>query len=365
MNRSVSCLIGLLLMSSLGAGPVQAQTPTVVGGSMAISCTATGSTATALRRVAAPIGGATTDSAGVIQKAIDVASRKGGGTVQLAAGTYMVSRPLIVRSGVTLKGAGSSTRVKAGPLFLKNRGPFGGHPLITTNGATKVTISDLVADQSGDTLNGNTTRRLNEYLIDVRYTDDALVQRVTTVNPFTYSIAVVASTNFCVQNNFTSVSTSGKYNQLDGIHIFDSSFGVVQRNTVDQGSGSDGDDGLVAHSIGEPVHDVAYLNNKVRGGRHGSAMQIAAGAAGAYNLTINGNVFWGSPKGLVTGYYGARGAVKNVQVRDNAFRDNAGRSVDFFGAVSQVVLTGNTACRSGSFNVTAGAGNRIDGRGAC
>lgn len=298
----------------------------------------------------------------MIQKAIDAASRRSGGVVQLAAGTYMVSRPLVLRSGVALKGAGKSTRVKAGPLFLKNRGPFGGHPLITTNGSTKVTISDLVADQSGDTLNGNTPYRLNEYLIDVRYTDNAVVQRVTTANPFTYSIAVVASTNFCVRNNFTSVSTSGKYNQLDGIHIFDSSVGVVQGNTVDQGSGSDGDDGLVAHSIGEPVHDVAYLNNKVRGGRHGSAMQIAVGAAGAYNLTIKGNRFWGSPNGLITGYYGGRGPVKNVEVRDNVFQDNAGRSVDFFGAISQIVLAGNTACRSGSFNVTAGAGNWIDGQ---
>lgn len=328
-----------------------------------MTCTATGSTASAVRKVAAPRAGTTTDSASVIQSAIDTTARQGGGAVQLGAGVYLISRPLILRDGVALKGMGPTTRVKAGAQFLKNRGPFGGHPLISTNGASKVTISDLTADQSGDVLNGNTPHRLNEYLIDVRYSTNALVQRVITANPFTYSIAVVASTNFCVLNSNTSVSTSGRYDQLDGIHIFDSSFGVVQGNTVDQGKGTDGDDGLVAHSIGEAVHDVAYLDNTVRGGRHGSAMQIAVADAGAYNLTIAGNKFWGSPNGVITGYYGGNGPVRNIEVRDNTFTDNRGPSVDIFGTVTDIVVTGNKACRSGAFTVAPGAGNRVGVQG--
>lgn len=346
-----------MVISGLSAGPAQARTPTVVQGSSTISCSATGSTATAITRVAAPT--TTTDSARSIQTAIDSASRRGGGVIQLAAGTYQLSRPLVLRTGVALKGLGATTRLKAGTQFLRNLGPFGGHPLVSSNGADRVTISDLVADHSGNTLDGNTPQRLNEYMIDVRYSDNAVVQRVTTVNPFTYSIAVVASTNFCVQNNSTSVSTNGKYNQLDGIHIFDSSYGVVQSNIVDQGSGTDGDDGLVAHSIGEPVHDVAYLNNTVRGGRHGSAMQIAVADAGAYNLTIKGNRFWGSPNGLITGYYGGQGPITNIEVRGNNFVDNRGPSVNFFGAVTKIVVAENNACRSGAFTVANGTGNQL------
>lgn len=360
MKRSVSGVVGLILATSLFGGPAQAQTPPAVEGSKTITCTATGSTATAVRKVAAPAAGSTADWAGTIQSAIDTASRRGGEVVQLAAGTYPLSKPLVLRSGVTLKGAGAVTRLKAGPQFLTRKGPFGGHPLITTNGATKVTISDLTADHSGNTLNGNTPNRLNEYLIDVRYSTNAVVQRVTTVNPFTYSIAVVASTDFCVRYNTTSVATNGKYDQLDGIHILDSSFGVVQGNTVDQGSGTDGDDGLVAHSMGEPIHDVAYLDNTVRGGRHGSAMQIAVADAGAYNLTIAGNRFWGSTGGLVTGYYGGTGPVSNVSVRDNTFTDIPGPSVDIYGAITGIVLSGNTAVRSGAFQVVSGFGTRID-----
>ncbi len=352
-----------MLASSLIGGPAQAQTPTVVEGGKTISCTATGSTATTVRRVQAPPAGSTADWSATIQGAIDTASRRGGEVVQLEAGTYLLSKPLVLRSGVTLKGVGAATRLKAGPQFLKKKGPFGGHPLITTNGASKVTISDLTADHSGNTLNGNTPGRLTEYLIDVRYSSNAVVQRVTTVNPFTYSIAVVASSDFCIRGNSTSVATNGRYDQLDGIHILDSSFGVVQGNTVDQGSGTDGDDGLVAHSIGEPVHDVAYLENTVRGGRHGSAMQIAVADAGAYNLTIAGNRFWGSTGGLVTGYYGGKGPVSNVEVRNNRFEDNAGPSVDIYGAVTGIVLSANTALRSGAFQVVSGFGNRVDAHG--
>ena len=338
-------------------------TAEIEGGQAIVSCQASGSIATSVRSLPTPASGAMEDWAGTIQAAIDAAALSGGEVVQLPAGTYPLSRALVLRDGVALKGAGPGTRLKAGPDFMGSQGPFGGHPLLTTNGASRVTISDLTADHSGDTLDGNTPERLTEYLIDVRYSNNVIVERVQTVNPFTYSIAVVASTNFCIRENATSVSTSGTYDQLDGIHILDSSFGVVQGNVVDQGSGDDGDDGLVAHSMEDPVHDVAYLGNTVRGGRHGSAMQIAVGKAGAYNLTISGNRFWGSPGGLITGYYGGRGPVTNVEVRNNRFEDNPGPSVDIYGKLAGVVLNGNTACRSGEFQVAAGFGNRLDARG--
>lgn len=100
--------------------------------------------------------------------------------------------------------------------------------------ASSVTLSDLVAGHSGDTLDANTETRLTKYVIDVRYSTNALVQRTSTVNPFTYSIADVASTDFCIRNNTTSVSTSGRYDQLNSIHLLGSSFGVVQANRVDR-----------------------------------------------------------------------------------------------------------------------------------
>ena len=90
------------------------------------------------------------------------------------------------------------------------------------------------------------------YLIDVRDSENAVVIGVRTRNPFSYSIAVVGSSGFCVSRCNTQVATSGLYNQLDGIHVLDSNDGQVIGNYVDQRIGTDGDDGLVAHTISAP-----------------------------------------------------------------------------------------------------------------
>lgn len=156
-------------------------------------------------------------------------------------------------------------------------------------------------------------------MIDVRHSVNVRVEGVRTRNPFTYSIAVVASNRFCIRYNDTTVATSGKYDRLDGIHVLDSHDGLVAANHLDQGAGSDGDDGLVAHTMGGTVHDVTYEGNTVRGGRHGAAMQLALGEGGIHDITVVGNRFWGSPVGVHAGYYEGDGPVGRILVRGNAF----------------------------------------------
>lgn len=331
----------------------------VVAGSGANGCTASGSKATQVRHVERQQGGSSFDYSPLIQAAIDTASRDGGAIVQLPAGLISIERPLAIKSNVALKGTGQGTVLKAGSRFLDSKGPYGGHPLITTDGASDITIADLTADQSGDVLDGNISGRLNEYLIDVRLSRNALVEGVYTKNPFTYSIAVVGSSGFCVRNNNTVAASSGKYDQLDGIHITDSDSGTVIGNKVDQRRGSDGDDGLVAQTIGAPVHDIMYRDNEVRGGSHGSGMQLAVGTHEIYNITIANNRFWGSPNGIQTGYYHGRAAVHDVTVTGNIFVDNAGPSVDFFGDLRNIIVSDNSVCRSGELKVVDGSGNRV------
>ena len=333
-----------------------------------LSCTmggATGSTASQVFPVNA-IPNDATDDTNAIQTAINNASSAGGGVVTLSAGTYLTNKHLLLKSNVKLQGLGSQTVIKAGTSFMNTAGPFGGYPLITSNGASNVTIANLTADQSGDTLNGNVGTRLTEYLIDIRYTTNAVVDGVSTRNPFTYSIAVVESTKFCVKNSNTLVATNGKYNQLDGIHILNSSFGDVISNTVDQRVGADGDDGLVAHTINGSVHDVTYAGNKVRGGSHGAAMQFAytASTDQIYNILVQSNEFWGSPRGMWTGTYGTPGTSHHVTIggdsaKGNYFHDNSGNAVDFTGSLSYIIVTHNRACNSGIFSVGAGTGNVV------
>ena len=145
-----------------------------------------------------------------VQEAIDLAHRRGGGVVRLGVGTYVTDRPLRVRSRVALVGNGPQTVVKAGPAFLSSRGPLGGHPLITTYGASDVTVANLTADQSGDVLDGNVPERLTEFCVDGRHSTNLVFDRVSTRNPFSYSIAVVATSQFCVRGCQTRVTTVGR-----------------------------------------------------------------------------------------------------------------------------------------------------------
>jgi polygalacturonase len=339
------------------------------------ACAATGATA---RRVFRPtvLANGTTDNTDVIQRSIDAAAAAGGGIVSLPVGTFVVDGHLQLRSNVELRGAGPATVLKAGPAFLDSTGPEGGYPVITTAGASNVTIADLTANQNGLVLNGNANpgQRLAGYLIDVRDSRNAVVENVATRNPFTYSIAVVGSRDFCVRHCNTQETSSGRYTGLDGIHILDSNTGQVIDNHVDQRLGLDGDDGLVAHTISAPVYDVLYANNNVRGGNLGDGMQIAVGNYPVYDVTIRDNNFWGSPYGIRTGYYstGVNGVVRNITITQNdihnlvpgeAFPDG-GNAIDIggFGAVapvSDIVVTGNRICAAGQIIVPPGNGDVV------
>jgi hypothetical protein len=203
---------------------------------------------------------------------------------------------------------------------------------------------------------------------------------VSTRNPFTYSIAVVGSKDFCISHCRTRVATSGRYDGLDGIHILDSNTGQVIENNVDQRVGTDGDDGLVAHTIHAPVYDVLYANNTVRGGSGGDGMQLAVGNFPIYDVIIRNNNFWGSPYGIRTGYWssGADGSVYNITISHNYIHDlipgrafpHGGDAINIggFGAtapVTRVSVTGNRICDAGTITVVRGAGNIAAGNRDC
>ncbi len=326
---------------------------------LAARCEATGSQAHKVMRALEVVGGDAIDDSPSIQRLIDRAAMSGGAIVQLPAGVLDLDRYLVLRDNVELRGAGPDTILKASSRFLETKGPHGGHPLITTDGAANVTISRLTADQSGDVINGNVSGRLHEYLIDVRRSTNAVVREVTTKNPFTYSIAVVASRNFCLADNRTSVDSTGRYNQLDGIHITDSHAGLVVGNHVDQGLGEDGDDGLAVQTIGDSAYDVVFRDNEVRGGSHGSGMQFALGNHEIHNVAVTNNRFWGSTRGIQTGYYDGWAPLSHVVLSQNSFTDIAGPAVMFSGDLHDITVTDNTGCRSGGVNVDGAASSSI------
>lgn len=300
-----------------------------------------------------------------VQEAVDAAGRAGGGEVRLAAGEHLVQAPLVLRDGVTLVGSGAATVLRAGPDFLSTRGPEGGHPLLASAGARDVAVRDLVLDHSGHLLDARLPDRLDAHLLDLRHSTGVRVERVTTLNPFSYSIAVIGCQRFAVVGCRTSTSTSGRYDQLDGIHVLGSSRGTVADCEVDQGAGADGDDGLVAHSISEACHDVVFSGNRVRGGRHGSAMQLAVGTAPVHDITVVRNTFYGSPRGVQARHWDGDGPLEFVTIGGapqdgNTFADNAGDAVDLRRVPGQhCVVTHNRAFGRGGFFTREDPGNRV------
>jgi hypothetical protein len=293
---------------------------------------------------------------------------------------------LRLKSNVRLEGQGKDgsatpTRLKAISGFLAVEGPDGGYPVITTHNASNVSIVNLIADQNGAILNQmGLAGRLAGYLIDIRNSTNALVDSVSTRNPGSYSIAAVGSNHFCIRNSDTRVETSGLYDQLDGFHVLDSSFGDVDYNNADQryNDSSDGDDALVAHSIRGSTHDIAYIGNKARGGSRGDGMQIAVGDYPIYNLTIQNNEIYDSPEGIRTGYYdGKTGAVHDITLGGSSDTQNyihdlrpgiafpyGGDAVWLFASpynsgISYLNVTYNSACNAGQIRVDPGSGTVV------
>lgn len=318
---------------------------------------ATGAVATREVPVNGAIPNDQLDDYPAIQKAIDIAGN-GGGAVVLAAGTYIVDGHLALKDNVKLVGAGSQTIIKAGPKFFDSKGLYGGYPVISTAFSSNTTIASLTVDASGDTLNGNVNGRLTEYIVDLREGSNHVVDNVHTRNPFTYSIVANNTSRFCIKNSSTRSATSGKYDQLDGIHILNSNTGDVVNNDVDQKLGTDGDDGLVAHTINGEVFDVTYAGNKVRGGRHGAHMQFAYSSPSdrIYDIRVLDNYFYGHI-GIHTGSFGGSGTVESVLIERNSFMDTPEFSVKLAGTLRDVVVRNNLSCNSGGFIVGQGAGN--------
>lgn len=351
------------------------------GGDTCSTSKATGATKTQVFPIAHLVGDGKTDNYIAIQSAITSAGNAGGGTVTLPTGSFLINGHLIMKNNVTLEGSGPSTIIKAGPKFLDST-PAIGYSIISTNGASNVTIANFTADQQGNQLDANSVNRFLGYVIHDYNSTNVLVRGVYVRNPFAYSIVAEDSTKFCFENNNTQVDTSGKYDQLDGIHILNSSFGDVLNNYIDQGYGADGDDGLVAHTIDGSVHDVTYAGNIVRGGKGGSGMQLALTnpTDTIYNIKIQNNEFWGSPRGIRTGYYGGTGgSVYNIiiggspktgnYIHDNTFNDTqSGDAVNIYGNgidPYNITVSYNRACNAGTFSVGSGNNNVVGHNSSC
>lgn len=379
-HRSALSLLSVISVAVIVVGAIvsikisqsAADSSTAVGliSNSSFKCSATGSNATVHVAVPRATPNGSGDDFAAIQAAIDAAGRRGGGVVSLPAGTFIINSHLVLKNNVKLTGVGPATVIKAGPKFMSSQGPGGGYPIITTAGASNTTIADLTADQSGNTLNGNVNARLSGYVVEGLDSNNVVIDGVHVRNPFTYSIAIAGSTDFCVENSNIQVTTGNRYNQLDGIHILDSNSGQVINNII-----RSEDDGLVAHTIGAPVYNVLYANNVVHGEKYGNGLQLAVGDFPIYDIKIENNDFYGSLFGIRTGYYDDRtGAVHNIAISENYIhsfamgRESPAIKIGGFGGlgpIKDVAIINNQTCNAGTITVQSGQGNVVEGTTVC
>lgn len=153
---------------------------------------------------------------GNIQSAIDQVNASGGGTVNLQAGTHTIASSLLMRSNVTLKGAG------AGSTTIQNTGASANYTLIIKPAAAmaNVTIRDLSlngrnsAGGNGLYFEGEDTTNLKLINLEVRNTTHQGVHPkgtngLTQTNNYLHHNATVSLCHNQYVRRATNVNVSG------------------------------------------------------------------------------------------------------------------------------------------------------------
>jgi hypothetical protein len=323
------------------------------------SCPVSGTTGNATTVVDQVALSGTGNQEPTIERAIDSVESRGGGIVELPSGTWTIDSGVDVLSNVTLEGPAT---LKAGSTFLYSKGPYGGYPMVYANDAENVTVANLTLDQQSQTLNAvNVSGRMNEMMLEDGYSSNVLFYNDSTEDPFSYSIGELDATQFCFSGDTTQVNTSGRYTQLDGIHMTDGSKGDVTDDHADQCNGTDGDDAIALQAWGGSVSNINIYDDVACSGST-TTLKLAETETGdsIYDVQADGNLFENSPGGVYTGYYPDGGSVYDVNIYSNTFSGIlTGNAADITapsgGSVTDFVLENN--CGATGWNLASGAGN--------
>lgn len=319
-------------------------------------------------------GDGVTDDHPAIQAALDAARAAGGGIVELPPGIYgLGGGRLQVPARTCLRGAGRRAtviRLLAGWAGAAGRDRYDGYSVIEGYPGDRlvgITLSSFTID-ANESANRRAIsasgHRLHSGLVDLRRVEDLTYGGLETINPYTYGLAAWDCSDVVVDGCRTSISTSGVYDQLDGLHLAGASRVMVTSNLIDQGSGgTDGDDAIAIGDGSSGARDVVVAGNIVRGGANGAGITVWNDGGTVEGVVITGNDLWScSNVAIHTAWTDYGGTTKDVALSENLIRDVTGENPSYgivlgelFGndpPCRDIACHGNTILRSGSGGAT-------------
>ena len=254
--------------------------------------------------VPAATGTSTTDTTN-LRNAISAAAAAGGGTVKVAAGTYL-SNVLTLSSGINLNLAAGANIQDATP----------GAALIKTSGSG---LHDIEISGAGS-IDGRATATSSNHLVDLQNINRLLVTGVKIQNSGNFHLVVENMTNMTIDgininDNFT-VQQHGDYLSNTDAIDYSGQHILIKNSTINSG-----DDDIVAKPSGTFVGDVTITNDTIG---HGHGISIGGQTqAGMDGLNVNHITFNGTDNGLrlksgaaAIQSSGGGGVVKNISFSD-------------------------------------------------
>ena len=263
-------------------------------------------------------GDGSTEDQVALQATIDTANGRGGGTVFLPEGTYIVGATLVLQSNVILMGAGIGSILKPKTSLDAN--------IVAITSESGVTIRDMKID--GNKNNNDST--VAKSAIIFTGSSNCLVENVTIIDMYGQSISIgdeaSSSKNVTVRN---CNITGGTSNHID---INSSQRVSIINNRISGSYGSgNGEDGIfVGHGLSE---DHLIMGNIVD-------------SAGNNGLNVANNKF-----------SAVNSSVRRIRVIGNTFNYNRNNGILFSGVSHSVIA--NNACIGNNKGGPGGSGIHI------
>lgn len=293
--------------------------------------------------VSIPAGASTS----TIQSAIDSASSAGGGTVTLAAGTYTITAPIVLKSNVTLDGAGKDVTV----LKRNASSNLGANGVLTTStsgGIANVIVKDLTIDGNSaiDPETNPDPDSITNYGTLIQGPDnsnDKILFDNFKIKNATTGLHIKGSTNVTIQNSDFN-NNGGSYLYWHNVYLRRASKVLIKNNVMSYSSSGNGIN--ISYSSHITIDSNQIYNNYFRGIR---------AADSSYIDTINNDVHDNKTgDGIV--YNSETTGVTNFRINSNTVTKNGGYGI---------YVNSNSSSGEVKNNIDGGGNvsgfNRIDG----